>query len=198
MTVNLRIVDNFLPSGDYHQIKEHLIDKPDIPFNFYEGKVYGKDANKNLQDSHMCHAFYHLNRFPAEPTASQYMGLMLPIIGRCRVLAIHRIKCNLELHGGSEPYASEYHVDWQNEEDIKSNMQAAIYYVNTNNVYTEFKDGEEVRKVESVANRMVFFDAELSHRGVSATDTRYRCVINFNWFTWSNYYKFDQNFDTYY
>ena len=178
MTVNLRIVDNFLPSGDYHQIKEHLIDKPDIPFNFYEGKVYGKDANKNLQDSHMC--------------------LMLPIIGRCRVLAIHRIKCNLELHGGSEPYASEYHVDWQNEEDIKSNMQAAIYYVNTNNGYTEFKDGEEVRKVESVANRMVFFDAELSHRGVSATDTRYRCVINFNWFTWSNYYKFDQNFDTYY
>ena len=84
------------------------------------------------------------------------------------------------------------------EEDIESNMQAAIYYVNTNNGYTEFKDGEEVRKVESVANRMVFFDAELSHRGVSATDTRYRCVINFNWFTWSNYYKFDQNFDTYY
>ena len=39
MTVNLRIVDNFLPSGDYHQIKEHLIDKPDIPFNFYEGNV---------------------------------------------------------------------------------------------------------------------------------------------------------------
>ena len=56
----------------------------------------------------------------------------------------------------------------------------------------------EGKEIESVANRMVFFDAELSHRGVSATDTRYRCVINFNWFTWSNYYKFDQNFDTYY
>ena len=68
-------------------------------------------------------------------------------------------------------------------------MQAVIY-VNTNNGYTEFKDGEEVRKVESVANRMVFFDAELSHRGVSSTDSRYRCVINFNWFTWSNYYNY--------
>ena len=196
--MKIRIVDDFLPRGDYLQIKEHLIDKPDIPYSFYEGKVYGKDANKNLQDSHMCHAFYHLNRFPHEPVTTQYLGLMLPIIARCRVLAIHRIKANLETYSGSEPYESEYHVDWENEENIKSNMQAAIYYVNTNNGYTDFKDGEEVRKVESVANRMVFFDAELSHRGVSSTDTRYRCVINFNWFTWSNYYNFDQNFDTYY
>lgn len=190
--MKLKIVDDFLPRGEWLQVKEHLVDNPDIPFNFYEGKVYGKDANKNLQDSHMCHAFYHLNRFPKEPTASQYMGLLLPIIARCRVLAIHRIKANLELHGGSEPYESEYHVDWSNSEgdNIKSNMQAAIYYVNTNNGYTEFKDGEEVRKVESVANRMVFFDAEIPHRGVSATDTRYRCVINFNWFTWSNYYNY--------
>ena len=196
--MKIRIVDDFLPRGDYLQIKEHLIDKPDIPYSFYEGKVYGKDANKNLQDSHMCHAFYHLNRFPHEPVTTQYLGLMLPIIARCRVLAIHRIKANLETYSGSEPYESEYHVDWENEENIKSNMQAAIYYVNTNNGYTDFKDGEEVRKVESVANRMVFFDAELPHRGVSSTDTRYRSVINFNWFTWSNYYNFDQNFDTYY
>jgi hypothetical protein len=196
--MKIRIVDDFLPRGDYLQIKEHLIDKPDIPYSFYEGKVYGKDANKNLQDSHMCHAFYHLNRFPHEPVTTQYLGLMLPIIARCRVLAIHRIKANLETYSGSEPYESEYHVDWENEENIKSNMQAAIYYVNTNNGYTNFKDGEEVRKVESVANRMVFFDAELSHRGVSSTDTRYRSVINFNWFTWSNYYNFDQDFDTYY
>lgn len=202
MTVKLRIVDNFLPSGDYHQIKEHLIDKPDIPFSFYEGKVFGKDANKNLQDSHMCHAFYHFNRFPAEPTASQYMGLMLPIIGRCRVLAVHRIKCNLELHAGSEPYASEWHSDWNTSEpnvaQDRPKMEGAIYYVNTNNGYTEFKDGEEVRKVESVANRIVFFSAHTLHRGVSSTDTRYRCVINFNWFTWSNYYNFDQDFDSYY
>tara|TARA_R100000353_G_scaffold175632_1_gene146548 strand:- start:1270 stop:1860 length:591 start_codon:yes stop_codon:yes gene_type:complete len=196
--MKIRIVDDFLPRGDYLQIKEHLIDNPDIPYSFYEGKVYGKDANKNLQDSHMCHAFYHLNRFPHEPVTTQYLGLMLPIIARCRVLAIHRIKANLETYSGSEPYESEYHVDWENEENIKSNMQAAIYYVNTNNGYTDFKDGEEVRKVESVANRMVFFDAELPHRGVSSTDTRYRSVINFNWFTWSNYYNFDQDFDTYY
>tara|TARA_B000000565_G_scaffold246817_1_gene215754 strand:+ start:662 stop:1249 length:588 start_codon:yes stop_codon:yes gene_type:complete len=195
--MKIRIVDDFLPRGDYLQIKEHLIDKPDIPYSFYEGKVYGKDANKNLQDSHMCHAFYHLNRFPHEPVTTQYLGLMLPIIARCRVLAIHRIKANLETYSGSEPYESEYHVDWENEENIKSNMQAAIYYVNTNNGYTDFKDGEEVRKVESVANRMVFFDAELPHRGVSSTDTRYRSVINFNWFTWSNYYN-DGDFDTYY
>ena len=206
--MKIRVVDNFLPNGDYYQIKDHLIDKPDIPYSFYEGKVYGKDANKSLHDTHMCHAFYHLNRFPHEPIESGFLGLMLPIIARCRVLAIHRIKANLETYSGSEHYESEWHADWNcsenNVEPDRPKMEAAIYYVNTNNGYTEFADEMKspteavaVKKVESVANRMVFFSAHTPHRGVSATDTRYRCLINFNWFTWSNYYN-DGDYDTYY
>ena len=201
--MKLRVVDNFLPKGEFFHIREHLIDKPDVPFNYYDGKVYGRLQDNGLSDHHMVHCFYHWNRFPKEPTGTPQMGLMLPIIGRCRVLAVHRIKCNLELYSGPEHYESEYHKDWTRESTTEGSptMQAAIYYVNSNNGYTEFaesQDGPAVEKVESVENRMVFFPADTWHRGVSSTNTKYRCVINFNWFTWSNYYDFDQEYDTYY
>ena len=59
-------------------------------------------------------------------------------------------------------------------------MTTAIYYVNTCDGFTEFEDGT---KTEAVANRLVKFPSNLKHRGVSQTDTRFKCVINFNYFT---------------
>ena len=56
----------------------------------------------------------------------------------------------------------------------------SIFYMNTNNGYTEFENGA---KVESVENRMVVFPAEMKHRGTSCTDKKIRVVINFNYFT---------------
>ena len=47
-----------------------------------------------------------------------------------------------------------------------------------NNGYSEFEDGT---KVESVANRMVTFPANVKHTGTSCTDEKTRVVINFNY-----------------
>ena len=69
---------------------------------------------------------------------------------------------------------SGFHIDFHYE-----HSRTAIFYVNTNNGYTEFEDGT---KVESVANRFVSFAGDLLHRGVSQTDTKERVVINFNYF----------------
>ena len=57
----------------------------------------------------------------------------------------------------------------------------AIFYVNSNNGYTEFENGAIV---ESEENRMVVFPAEMKHRGTSCTDKKIRVVINFNYLTW--------------
>ena len=64
------------------------------------------------------------------------------------------------------------------EEKLKQ-WTTSIFYVNTNNGYTEFEDGT---KIESVANRMVTFPTNLKHRGTSCTDEKIRVVINFNYF----------------
>jgi hypothetical protein len=57
--------------------------------------------------------------------------------------------------------------------------KTAIFYINTNNGYTEFNDGT---KVDSVENRMLIFPSKLSHRAVAQTDEDQRIVINFNYF----------------
>ena len=59
-----------------------------------------------------------------------------------------------------------------------SPQKTAIFYVNTNNGWTEFKKGG---KVKSVANRIVIFDSNLEHQGVTCTDKKRRVVINFNY-----------------
>ena len=64
------------------------------------------------------------------------------------------------------------------EEKLK-HWTTAIFYLNSNNGYTEFEDGT---KVESVANRFVSFPSTLKHRGTSCTDENVRVVINFNYF----------------
>ena len=51
--------------------------------------------------------------------------------------------------------------------------------MNTNNGYTIFEDGA---KVESVANRMITFPANVKHKGTSCSDEKTRVNINFNYF----------------
>jgi len=64
--------------------------------------------------------------------------------------------------------------------DQEYKAKAAIYYLNTNNGYTQFKEGKE--KVHSVKNRMAFFDTGAYHLGTNSTDCKNRLVLNFNYF----------------
>ena len=68
------------------------------------------------------------------------------------------------------PQNSGFHIDYPN-------MTTATYYINDNNGYTEFRDGS---RVESISNRMLIFDSNLEHAGVTCTDEKRRVLINFN------------------
>ena len=52
-------------------------------------------------------------------------------------------------------------------------------YLNDNDGYTEFETGE---KVMSQTNTAVIFDTNLKHRGVPATNTQRRMVLNISYF----------------
>ena len=64
-------------------------------------------------------------------------------------------------------------------EEYLKQWTTSIFYINTNNGYTKFKDGT---KVESIANRMITFPANMEHCGTSCTDKNIRIVINFNYY----------------
>ena len=62
--------------------------------------------------------------------------------------------------------------------DVSFDCRTAVYYINSNNGYTYFENGE---KVESVANRLVAFPSQMKHGGTTCTDTQTRVVINLNY-----------------
>lgn len=63
--------------------------------------------------------------------------------------------------------------------DFECDCMTSIFYVNTNNGYTLFKNNQ---KVKSIENRMVIFKSSEIHSSVTCTDSKVRCVINFNFF----------------
>ena len=82
-----------------------------------------------------------------------------------------RIKANLTLKTPT-PKESSFHIDG-------NDITTAIFYINTNNGYTEFESGV---RVSSVANRVCIFDSNLTHRGTTHTEGDHqRIVVNFNY-----------------
>ena len=61
--------------------------------------------------------------------------------------------------------------------DNKESHIAAIYALNTCDGYTKFKDGT---KVDSIANRLYFFEGGIDHASTTTTNVPARFNINFN------------------
>ena len=99
--------------------------------------------------------------------------MLYPIVEHMRVNAWKRIKGNLNPRTSSI-IKHGFHIDYDNK-----HMKASIFYLNTNDGYTEFEDGT---KIESIANRLVTFPANLKHTGTTCTNIPFRAVINFNYF----------------
>ena len=110
---------------------------------------------------------------PDQETYSNYYSVFIPVLQKLEAKKSFRIKANL-LSRTFFHRKSAYHRDISQ----IGEHQTAIYYLNTNNGWTEFKKGG---KVKSVANRIVIFDSDLEHRGVTCTDEQRRVVINFNY-----------------
>jgi len=101
---------------------------------------------------------------------------------------IIRINCTI---GQAEPYVGQFHNDFcimdssgnllretSGIPDIYKNCKTAIYYLNTNNGGTQFKDGPFV---QSKANTLVKFDTSYSHAGAWCTDAKLRFAVNMNY-----------------
>ena len=109
-----------------------------------------------------------------QPKAPEY-GIVEPFISdpRLGITALVRIKANLTMRT-PKVITHGFHKDG------KCHHTSAIYYVNSNDGYTEFEDGTQI---ESIGNRLLVFDSQISHTGSTCTNSRVRCVINFIYYT---------------
>ena len=165
----MKIEDDFLEQENFEMLQA-IIMGDNFPW-FYNDNIVGKDDILRFQFTHTFFIDCNNN--------SENFSLLYPILKKIQPISIWRIKANLRTKR-TDIIEPEFHVDMMNlsEEKLKQ-WTTSIFYMNTNNGYTEFEDGT---KVESVANRMVTFPADMRHNGVSCTDEKTRVVINFNYF----------------
>ena len=181
----MKIEDNFLGWDEFTKLQNKIVcSGPDgdgnffhFPWTYNDNIDYADDEDK----FQFIHIFYH-EYAPISPCVE----VINPIMEKLKMTAIIRIKANL-LTRTPEIVENAFHHDIADyDENGKTlfpeklkQITTSIYYVNTNNGYTEFEDGT---KVENIANRFVTFPGNLKHRGTSCTDKKIKVVINFNYF----------------
>jgi len=163
--MNYKIIDNFLEKENFQFLQKVLFSE-DTPW-FY------KDAftipRKNTE-----HAFYNHCIYSLKQPQSKLFDYMNVFIEKLKIVAIDEIRVN-SMYVQKDHYESEWHID------RPFKCKTGIFYLNTCNGYTLLKTNSET-KIDSLENRMLIFDSQIEHKGVSQTDTRRRMVINFNYF----------------
>ena len=166
----MEVIDNAINDDELNIIQEIMLGKT-FPW-FFNNTTIDPDTVSGVNDFQFTHIFYSTVD-GCGYNESNYFNILKPIIKKleCRVLI--RAKANLRTVAPEKDMISGWHRDYET-----NNTQTAIFYVNSNNGYTIFKESKE--KVESVENRLVVFPTNLEHCGVSCTDNNQRVVINFN------------------
>ena len=159
----MQIVDNFLDKEIFEKIHNLLMGSD---FDWYFSDVITSNSDNN-DDFQFCHSFYR------DGSPGIRFQVIEPIIKKIEPFALIGVKANL-LTKTNILKEYGYHVDVKRE-----NVTTAVFYINTCNGYTLFRDGT---KIESKANRLVIFDAQQEHTGSSCTDALTRVVINLNYF----------------
>jgi len=158
----LIIRDNFLNKIEFNNLKKLLLCNS---FPWYLNKI-----DPVVKDHQLTHIF-----FIEDKINSDFYKDIQNIINKINPLKIIRIKVNLLWKDSSIKYHA-YHSDYPTDTLI-NDMYTGIYYINTNNGCTKFKNG---KKIKSIENRMLIFPYYMKHTGSTCTDKEMRIVINFN------------------
>ena len=158
----MKIINNFLKEENFLNLKKAMMGSS-FPWFISWGINY-KEEN-NYQFSHNFYENYAFNQY-------QY-HLIEPFLLILKPKALLRIKANL-LAKTEKIIKHGFHVDYEID-----NLKTAVFYVNTNNGFTEFENGTISKSEE---NKIVIFDSNMKHTGTTCTDEFFRVVLNFNYF----------------
>ena len=169
----IEVIDNFLPDYYFKQLQSTLLGEY---FWWYHNEYINcedKDKNRKSQFIHILYDNVPESEYNGETTAYSLVRDSLNLINlKLNITRLYRIKANLTPRSFFNRSGGGYHIDgydWSH---------TSIYYINTNNGYTKFKNGP---KIKSVENRMVIFPLNLEHQGYTCSDKLKRVVINLNY-----------------
>jgi len=172
----IKVYDNFLPY-DVADMQAFVLTSPNISWKISEvvsPHLYNSDNDTNLNFQFM-HKFLDARNNDEIMINKNTFPYIKDLTDKIDASEWFRIKMNLNLVS-SKIIEHGFHIDNYIERD---DAYTGIYYVNNNNGYTLFENGE---KIESVFNRFVVFPANMQHTGTTCTDMPMRIVINFNFY----------------
>ena len=176
------VQDNYLNDVDFHKLtqwfsplvstsKSKNRNGGGIPWCLVQ-HITGISADcPDIYDYYWLHLFYEDN-----DVRSLGFGELIPLLFKIGITPSNkekliRVKANLYTvtptiieHG--------YHMDYE----VPSTT--SVFYVNTNDGYTKFRDGPVI---DSVANRLLTFPTLTEHTSSSCTNAPYRININLNY-----------------
>tara|TARA_Y100000033_G_scaffold28854_1_gene27450 strand:+ start:2252 stop:2740 length:489 start_codon:yes stop_codon:yes gene_type:complete len=156
-------IDNFLSEEDFIPLSD-MLNSFYFPWYFNDQICYESDGL-----SQFTHTFFEeLTRSPN----SDFYPLVECFLDKLEVKELIRIKANLNVKT-EVPIQTGYHIDYPD-------ATTAVFYLNTNNGGTELN---KTVFVESIANRILIFDSNTQHTGVTCTDQLKRISLNFNYRT---------------
>ena len=161
----MKIIDNFLDEDEFKILQQYLTND-NFTWNLLPSIANNKQGLDQFQ---LVHPFFDISK----PSQTDWSPFLQPILTKLNAQYIFRIKANLRPRT-SQGVLSDFHTD------MNLNQQTAIFYLNTNNGYTKFKDNT-LDDIPSVANRLITFYGHLEHCGCSATDCNNRIVLNINY-----------------
>ena len=185
MSKDIKIIDNFLPHDVFMKVKNYVFNE-DFTWKYSFGITTSKSTNESGQFVNIIYGTSTGIENLEDAQSILYpiqFGLQNKYLIKPEGLIPLRCKLNLNPKESTNSQLGEYHVDIAFSE-LCPQHKTMIYYLNTNNGYTLFKNPE--KKVESIENRIVIFDGDIEHVGYSCTDQNIRCIVNLNFLKHSN------------
>lgn len=165
----MQVLDNYLEHQTFLALKAAIL-SPLFPWE--KAPILSEAATGDLlpaDNLQFVHGFYQ--KKPGYYFQSPTLSLLKPLLDKLAPKSLVKIKAN-------RTPRKDRHIEYGLHVDTKRvNATTAIYYLNTNNGYTRFADGQRIKSVE---NRLVLFDATTPHTGASCTDEEERLVLNIN------------------
>ena len=164
----MRVIDNFIHPDQFQPLQDLMLGHH-FPWFYNDGIVGPDDPPGSFQFTHVFYSAHGVTPDPDKVIKSDWLHMLGPLVSQLGGSG-WRIKANMGPRT-TEIVRNKFHIDFPN-------ITTAVYFINTNNGWTEFQNGD---KVESVANRIVIFDSNTMHTGTTCTDEKVRVLINFNY-----------------
>ena len=170
--MDLKIIDNFLTDNDFNLLVSNTVGRNDghqVQFRVVSN-VENFGAIEENWSWYMINMLYSTDT-PQNEICGKIYEMFVP-----KFKKLANFKTMIRIKMNAYPYTN---VVKEHKEHIDFNYEhiGAVFSLNTCDGYTKFSDGTNV---ESVANRIVFFDASKYHQSTTTSNAKLRYNINFN------------------